>query len=62
MGSSNKSEKKAGREPAGQPSDRPDIFLARQLPAELFPFLLCQEQKLTFQKSMLSRIFKSFIN
>ncbi len=62
MGSSTKSGKKAGRGPAGQLSCRPELFLARQLPAELFPFLLCQEQKPTFQKSMLSRIFKSLVN
>ncbi|MCR4408687.1 MAG: hypothetical protein QHH43_02840 [Candidatus Saccharicenans sp.] len=61
--------KRAGRRPARQPSGQPawglpwpDCTIDQQLPAELLPFLLCEEQKPAFQKSMLSRIIKSLIN
>jgi|GEM_PF-2298456 len=61
--------RRKGRRPVGQPSAPqvwwlflPDSFVIPQFPTELIPFMLCPEQKPAFQNSMLSRIYKGFIN
>jgi len=69
MASGKKKSQPAGQRPARQPSGLParglfwpEDFPFRQLPAELIPFWLCQEQIPAGKKSLLSRILKSFIN